>query len=95
MTQVEVLTFEWNQDILTTPKYIQAIYTLCMSFEQRIAELENEDRLGLDTGDKLRIQLEERLDCTIHESQMSLILEYIYAHIGYKERKGGFGSTNV
>jgi hypothetical protein len=55
------------------------------SLEARIAELENEDRLGLDTDDKLRIQLEERLDCIIHESQMSLILEYIYDRIGYKE----------
>jgi hypothetical protein len=53
--------------------------------ESKIAQLENEDLLGLNTSDKLRIQLEEILDCNIHISQMDLILEYIYDFLKYKE----------
>jgi hypothetical protein len=76
---------EWIKGEISTMFYIGELQLYKNSLEARISELENEDRLGLDTDDKLRIQLEERLDCIIHESQMSLILEYIYDRISYKK----------
>jgi hypothetical protein len=48
-------------------------------------ELKNEDPLGINTSDELRIQLEERLGCNINSSQMDLVLEYIYDFLNHKE----------
>jgi hypothetical protein len=74
----EILEGRYAQALMTKDQYIT-------SLEAHIAVLENEDPLGLNTADKLRIQLEERLDCTIHSSQMDLILEYIYDFLNHKE----------
>jgi hypothetical protein len=76
---------EWIANKIPTIFYLSELQLYKNSLEARIIELENEDPLGLNTSDKLRIQLEERLDCTIHSSQMELILEYIYDFLKHKD----------
>jgi hypothetical protein len=74
--------------------YIGELLRYINSLETRIIALENEDPLGLNTSDKLRTQLEERFDCTIHSSQMDLVLEYIYDFLKYKELEAPKNCSN-
>jgi hypothetical protein len=87
MTREEFMKIEkeWVDNKIPTMFYIGELQRYKNSLEAHIVVLENEDPLGLNTSDKLRIQLEERLDCTIHSSQMDLVLEYIYDFLNHKE----------
>jgi hypothetical protein len=87
MTREEFMKIEkeWIDNKIPTMFYIGELQLYKNSLEARIIVLENEDPLGLNTSDKLRIQLEERLNCTIHSSQMDLVLEYIYDFLNHKE----------